>query len=104
MRDRDAMQTAPGRITQTCFIVLIAVGLGFLFVGLLVKPIMPYIQLDRVLTPEELLDPNKRDATVALLKKAAGNEWLFWTASGLVVTVTSGIGLRTIREAEWQKI
>lgn len=98
------MRTSPGQTCRACFIVLLAAGLCFLFIGLLIEPFRPVFQLDAVLTPEELLDPRKRDATAALLRKAAGNEWLFWTAGGLIVTVTSILGLRTVREAGWQKI
>jgi amino acid transporter len=80
-------------ICQICFGVLLLVGVGFLFVGLAVVPLLPHFQLDAVLSPGELANPDKRDATLSLLKKAAGNQWLFWAAGGLVVTCTSAIGL-----------
>jgi len=91
---QETVRTSQERICRICFGILLAVGTGFVFVGLLVVPILPLFQLDAVLSPSELADPVKRDATRALLEKAAGNQWLFWVAGGLVVTCTSAIGLR----------
>ncbi len=75
-----------------------AIGVLFMLVGLIVVPILPYAQLDAVLTRSELADPAKRADTLALLKKASGNQWLLWTVGGLAVTAVSAIGLR----AAWQ--
>jgi hypothetical protein len=92
------MRTSRERTCRTCFGILLAIGVLFLFVGLLVVPVLPYFQLDAVLSPGELADPAKRAASLALLQKASGNQWLLWTAGGLAVTVASAVGLR----AAWQ--
>jgi hypothetical protein len=68
------------RVCRTCFGVLLAVGIGFLFVGLVVVPVLHYFQLDAVLTRRELADRQKHHATLVMLKRAAGNQWLFWAA------------------------
>ena len=88
------MSNQRGCVCRICFGLLLAAGIGFLLVGLVVVPVLPYFQLDAVLTRTELADRQKSDATLVLLKKAAGNQWLFWSAAGLVVTVTSAVGLR----------
>jgi hypothetical protein len=94
------MRNPRERVCRICFGVLLAVGIGFLFVGLVVVPLLPHLQLDAVLTPWELADRQKRDATLVMLKRAAGNQWLFWAAGGLVVTVTSVVGLRAALGSE----
>lgn len=91
------MSDSREKTRRTCFGVLLAVGVGFLFLGLTVVPRLPYFQLDTVLSPSELADPHRRAETLALLQRASGNEWLLWVAGGLVVVVASGIGLRTSR-------
>jgi len=87
------MRDSRERVCRTCFGVLLVVGVGFLFLGLIVVPLRPDFQLEVVLSPDELVDPHRRAEMLALLRRAAGNQWLFWTASGVVVIVTSGIGL-----------
>ncbi len=88
------MTTSRERTCRACLGVLLATGVFFLVVGLLVVPVLPHIQLDAVLSPGELADPAKRAATITLLQKASGNQWLLWTAGGLAVTVVSAVGLR----------
>jgi hypothetical protein len=91
------MRNSPERTCRICFLVLANVGFGFLGVGL-IMPILPYFQLDAVLTPSELADPQKVASTLALLKKAVGNEGLLWALGGLVVIVTSVIGYRATND------
>jgi hypothetical protein len=87
MRDRRE------QICLICFGVLLAVGIGFLLMGLFVVPLMPHFQLDVVLSPSELADPQRRSQTLALFKAASGNQWLFWSLGGLVIILASGSGL-----------
>lgn len=90
------MDNGRAMITRSCFVALLVVGLGFLLIGMAVEPFMPVFALDRVLTPEELADPEKRQATQALLERAQGNRWLIWSLAGIIVAVLSGVGLWTI--------
>jgi hypothetical protein len=62
--------------------------------GLFVVPVIPYAQLDAVLSPEELADREVRDSTLAMLKKASGNQWLFCTLAGVALGIIASIGLR----------
>jgi hypothetical protein len=81
-------------LCKVCFSALILVGVGFLAMGLLVRPNRPHFQLDAVLTPEELANDEERQATPTLLKKLArgNNNWIFWTVSGALVTAVSTFG------------
>jgi hypothetical protein len=54
---------------------------------------MPVFALDRVLSPADLADRDKREATTALLQRAQGNRWLFWSLAGMIVVTLSGVGL-----------
>ena len=77
-----------------CFGAVIVVGVGFVCSGLFVILTLPHFQLDVVLSPSELADPQIRDATLALLKKAyKGNEWLMWTTAGAILSVIGCVGL-----------
>ncbi len=91
------MRASPKVICQICLSVLLTLRVGLLFFGSLIVPILPHFQLDAVLTPEELADTRTRDAVLALLRKANGNQWLFWTGAGAVATCASLVGLWTIR-------
>jgi hypothetical protein len=64
-----------------------------MLVAVLLVPVIPHFQLDAVLTPQQLADPQTRQTTLALLKQASGNVWLLWFGAGLAVTVSAGIGL-----------
>jgi hypothetical protein len=99
------MISSRGAIDRICFGVLMGVGVAFVALGLTVIPLMPYFQLDAVLLPADRNDPNCRAETLAVLNRAAGNQWLFWTGGGLLVIVKSGIGLRSApRPGECDKI
>jgi hypothetical protein len=91
------MPTSQARICRICFGVLLALGVGLLVMGLLIVPVLPHFQLDVVLTPAELADTHKREATLRMLRIAIGNQWLFWTGAGLVAICASSIGLWTMR-------
>lgn len=77
-----------------------AVGVCFMLVAVLLVPVLPHFQLDAVLTPQQLADVETRDATLALLKRASGNTWLFWFVAGLVVTGCAVVGLVASRRVE----
>jgi len=94
------MQCRSARAPKLCFAAMLAVGVGFVAIGLVVIPVLPYFQLDRVLSPAELADESKSAATLALLEKAAGNAWLLWSLGGLVVMVLSSVGLWAMRKCE----
>lgn len=79
---------------------MLAVGVGFVAIGLVVIPVLPYFQLERVLSPAELADKSKSAATLALLERAAGNTWLFWSLGGLFVIVLSAVGLWAMPKCE----
>jgi hypothetical protein len=91
------MPTSQVRICRICFGVLLALGVGLLVMGLIIVPVLPHFQLDVVLTPAELADTQKREATLRMLRMATGNQWLFWTGAGLVASCASSIGLRAMR-------
>lgn len=88
---------SPQRTCKICFSLLLALGILWTAIGLLVIPALPYVQLDAVLTMEELRDSAKREATLKLLQKAQGNESPFWTAAGLLVAGISVTGLKAAR-------
>ena len=77
--------------------VCLLVGLGFVTLGFTIVRVLPYAQLDSALTPEELSDKAIHDKTLALLKRASGNQWLFWVVGGLVVTAASILGLWAVQ-------
>jgi len=80
--------------TRLCFIAVIFLGLVFIFFGVVIIPILPHFQLDVVLTQEELADEARLTSTLAMLKKASGNQWLFWVVGGVVQIVIGGVGLK----------
>jgi len=62
--------------------------------GLTIGPSLPYLQLDVVLTPAELADPEKKKAALELLKAAQGkNFWSHWPVTGAAISILSVIGL-----------
>lgn len=81
------------RVVTRCFAALLALGTLILAVGALVEPALPYVQLDRVLSPEDLKDQSMKAATLALLQKARGNGWLFWSGAGFLIVSLSIVGL-----------
>jgi hypothetical protein len=81
------------KIPTICLAAQLIVDLLLLVVGIFVMPYMPYFQLDRVLTPTELADDNKRTATLELLIKVGGNQWLLWTIAGTTTVALSVLGL-----------
>jgi hypothetical protein len=85
--------TRKNNICTLCFLAVIILGLGFLALGVVVIPTLPYFQLDAVLSPEELADPQVQDATLSLLKKAGGNQWLMWSVAGVMLCIIGGIGM-----------
>ena len=78
---------------RICFVAVIVAGLASMVVGLAVMPFRYLFQLDAVLTPAELRDPQVCESTAALLKNAAGNEWLLWTLFGIIQMVIGTVGL-----------
>ena len=87
------------RIYHLCFATLLLLGIGLTLIGLFMKSMLPYFQLDAVLTPEELANREKKEATLKLLQKAAGNAWFFGCFAGVSVSAISTIGLWTCRTA-----
>ena len=78
---------------RQCFIATIVLGLFFLFLGLCVIPVLPWTQLDAVLTQEELTDEALRKSTLEMLKRASGNQWLFWALGGAAQVAIGVSGL-----------
>ena len=76
------------------FLVQLAGGLLILAWGLLVVPILPYVQLDVVLTPEQLRDQALKQQTLTMLQQIERHDMIWAAAAGLFVVVTSAIGLR----------
>lgn len=68
-------------------------GLAMLLCGLIFVPMMPYVLLDVVLTPAELADTEKHDATLEMLKVALRHETVLWSIGGVIVSSLSAIGL-----------
>ena len=94
----------PGTICTACFVAVIILGVGFVALGVLVIPVLPYFQLDVVLSPKELADPGVRNTTLTLLKRATGNQWLVWTTAGAVLCIIGAIGIRALsRMGAWQR-
>jgi hypothetical protein len=82
----------PTKVCRYCHVVVMVVGAGFLAIGLFVVPVLPYFQLDVVLSPTELRNQQVHDATLGMLKAASGNQWLVWIAAGGLLVVTGVIG------------
>lgn len=81
------------RVCRISLTICAVVGASLMLAAILIVPSLAYFQLDRVLTPEQLADPQTREATLVLLKKAGGNMWLVWFGAGLAVAVSAGVGL-----------
>ena len=47
------------QVAAVCFLILLLVGIGFMSIGLLIEPNGHHLQLDVVLTEEELADKSK---------------------------------------------
>ena len=90
--------------TRLCFIGTILLGLGFLLVGLVIIPVIPHFQLDVVLTQDELTDDALRNSTLAMLKKASGNQWVVWTIGGVGQLVLGIAGLMSISKPTHQDV
>lgn len=60
-------------------------------------PVLPYFQLDAVLTEDQLKDDTMRESTLAMLKKASGNQWVIWTLGGAAQLAIGVIGLMASR-------
>lgn len=84
----------PVRTCQCGFLLVMLTGAGFLAIGLFVVPILPYFQLDVVLSPAELADARVCGSTLEMLKAAGGNLWLMWTVAGIVLASIGTIGFR----------
>ncbi len=89
----------PINVSRFSLAACAAVGVCFMLAAVVLVPALPHFQLDGVLTPQELADVQKRDATLALLKRASGNTSLLWFAAGLLVTSCAGVGLAASRRA-----
>lgn len=93
----------PGRTSTVCFVAVILFGCGLIAMGVLVVPIRPHFQLDAVLSPAQLADPAVRAATLALLQRASGNEWLLWALAGVALCTIGSIGLRAVTDGKWRE-
>jgi hypothetical protein len=82
---------------RTMFAITLIGGLCQVFVALAIVPVRPVFQLDAVLSPDELKDQAIKDKTREMLERAAGNEWLFWLAPGLLISSASLAGLYVTR-------
>ena len=82
---------------RTLFVILLACGLWQIFMGLVIVPVRPYVQLDAVLSHDELADEATREKTLTLLQRASGNESFFWLAPGITVSIVSAMGLWSVR-------
>lgn len=74
----------------------LALGLWLAFIGLGVS-VRPHLALDVVLTQEELKDHTKKDATLALLQKGAGNDSAMMFVTGIVLSSTSLLGVKLLK-------
>ncbi len=83
----------PGRTCTICFLAVVLLGVGFVVIGVFVIPVLPHFQLDVVLSPTQLADPRVRDATLAVLERANGNQWLMWTVAGVVLCLVGVTGM-----------
>jgi hypothetical protein len=97
------MSRAPEQTCRISFAVLVVVGLSLVTIGITIFLVLPYVQLDAILTPQERVDLEKREYTLGMLKRANGNLGVVVTSFGLMVTVTSLIGHRAARELEKRK-
>jgi hypothetical protein len=93
------MTMRPISVCRVSLAACATIGIGLILAAVLLVPVLPHVQLDVVLTPRELADPQTRQTTLALLKKASGNQWLLWLGAGLAVTMSAGIGLVACRRA-----
>lgn len=84
-------------IVRLCFIGVILSGASFIVAGATLNVLVPYAQLDVVLSPEQLRDAELRAFTLALLQKASGRQWLLWILGGVVQLVLGCLGLQSSR-------
>ncbi len=85
----------------------LVLGLLLIIYGLLIVPVIPHVQLDAVLTPEEFADDSRRESVLNLLRRANKNAWVDWVAIGLLILFLSVLGLSaalTKAYPAWQKI
>ncbi len=88
------MAFSASKLRTSCLFALLFIGVVLSLIGLLVIPSLPYVQLDAVLSPDELADDAKREATLAMLKRLNNNnQWAIWTVAGLLVVAFSAVGL-----------
>jgi hypothetical protein len=81
------------KLEKACLGTLLVFGIAVSLFGLIAVPGFPYIQLDRVLSRDELRDESKKEATLALLKRAQGNQAIACTGAGVFIVACSALGL-----------
>jgi uncharacterized protein YjeT (DUF2065 family) len=87
------------RLFTAFLIVLLVIGLHCLSIGLVAIPLLPYLLVDSMLTPEELADEAKKQATLAMLRQQSGDAWLRWSGGGAVVSAFGVVGLWVVRKS-----
>jgi hypothetical protein len=74
------------------FALQILFGLLMMLQGAIVA-VRPHALLDQVLTEAKMQDDQRRDATLAILKKAVGSDPVVWLGGGTAVSIMGVIGL-----------
>lgn len=87
------MSLSPQQVCNWCFAITLFFGMAWVAIGVMVVPLRHHIQLDVVLTPEELADARIKEKTLEMLKRTGGNEWVIWTVAGAGLMAVSGVGL-----------
>src|SRR5262245_38204303 len=83
----------PWSTLKKLLLIALLGGLWQVLVAVAIVPVLPLFQLDAVLTPDELHDAAIKEKTYDLLRRASGNQWLFWLVPGLIVSTASATGL-----------
>jgi hypothetical protein len=84
---------------RNIFVVQLVVGVAMLFWGVCIVRAMPYLLLDQVLTPDDLLDAATYDRTLQGLLGAFTLEFAMWLLAGFVIIGLSILGLAATRAA-----
>ena len=84
-------------IVRRIYLVQLIAGFGMLAMGLIGVPAVTYSMLDVVLSPAELLDDAKLDATLSLLQRPNALYMATWIAAGVFLIGTSIAGRRLTR-------
>ena len=82
------------QLCQSCFILLLVIGIGCILGGPLLDKAVEAAKLDSVLSPEELRDDKLREHTQDLIKRTEKQYWPVWLVLGAIIVTVSGVGLR----------